>query len=290
MLTAPSARNLGKTRLQGPLRPLGARSDSLASSCGTLERVSVPGSCRHTRYPAPAALHPWVQHFWLESWHFPQSRGERREMLPHPSVHLVFVPGAARIYGVQRGVFTRELRGRGCIFGVRFWPGAFHPFLGEPVSSLTDAVVGAEGVFAGATRAGEAILACETGEAMVRNAARLLLQHLPRPDPKVTAMKRAVQTIAADPALTRVSELARRVATGERTLQRLFRRYVGVSACWTIKRYRTYEALTRLAHARSGQLAELAQRLGYFDQSHFNRDLRLRTGRAPAVYRKATPG
>ena len=81
--------------------------------------------------------------------------------------------------------------------------------------------------------------------------------------------------------------MPRRTVTGERTLQRLFSRYVGVSACWTIKRYRTYEALSRLPHARNGELADLAQRLGYFDQAHFNRDVRLRTGRAPAVYRKA---
>jgi AraC-like DNA-binding protein len=289
MLASPSVRPLGKTRLQSPPRPLRVRSDSLGSSCGTLERRAEPGSCRHTRYPPPVALRPWVQHFWLESWQFAQDRGERREMLPHPSVHLVFVPGAARIYGVQRGIFTRELRGRGRIFGVRFWPGAFHPFLREPVSALTDTVVSAEGVFAGATLAGSAILACEAEEAMVRRAADFLLQHLPRPDRRTAAMTRAVQTIAADPSLTRVRELARRAATSERTLQRLFNRYVGVSACWTIKRYRTYEALSRLAHARSGELADLAQRLGYFDQAHFNRDLRLRTGRAPARYRKAMP-
>jgi AraC-like DNA-binding protein len=287
MLTPSCPRTLGKTR---PPSPLPARSDPLGSSCGTLERAVVPGSCRHTRYAPPAALRAWVQHFWFESWDLAPNRCERREMLPHPSVHLVFVPGAARIYGVQRGIFTRELRGRGRIFGVRFWPGAFHSFLGESVSTLTDAVVPAEGVFAGATLAGAAILGSDVEEAMRRTAARLLLRHLPRPDWRVATMTRAVQTIAADPELTRVRELARRAAVSERTLQRLFRRYVGVSACWTIKRYRTYEALSHLAHARDGRLAELAQRLGYFDQAHFNRDLRLRTGRAPAVYRKVTPG
>jgi hypothetical protein len=171
MLTSPSSRALGKTRLLTRLGLLSGRSDSLAGSCGTLERVVVPGSCRHTRYPAPATLRPWVQHFWLESWHFAQARGERREMLPHPSVHLVFVPGAARIYGVQRGLFVRELHGRGRIFGVRFWPGAFYPFLGKPVRTLTDAIVDAEGVLAGATAAGAAILGCDTGEAMVRSPA-----------------------------------------------------------------------------------------------------------------------
>jgi AraC-like DNA-binding protein len=61
---------------------------------------------------------------------------------------------------------------------------------------------------------------------------------------------------------------------------------VGASARWVIKRYRTYEALEQLRTVGAGQLADLAQRLGYFDQAHFTNDFSKRVGQAPAVYLK----
>jgi hypothetical protein len=70
----------------------------------------------------------------------------------------------------------------------------------------------------------------------------------------------------------------------ERTLQRLFQRYVGASPRWVIKRYRAYEALDHLHDARPLQLAALAQHLGYFDQAHFANDFKSYIGRAPSEY------
>jgi AraC-like DNA-binding protein len=275
---------LGKTRPSSPALGRVAL-DPLSASCGALMATALPGGYRHTRYPAPPELCEWVQHFWYESWCFRPGTEHPREMLPHPSVHLVFSNGNARIYGVQRGRFTRKLCGRGRIFGIRFWPGAFYPFLSTPVSSLTDRMVAAERVLTGTVALAADILNCKSEHSMVRSAVRYLLEHRPRTDSKVSLAKRAVQEIACDPGLTRVRDLATRTSSSERTVQRLFRRYVGVSACWAIKRYRTYEALAQLPVAPVGDLADLAQRLGYFDQAHFNRDFKLRVGRAPSAYR-----
>lgn len=84
--------------------------------------------------------------------------------------------------------------------------------------------------------------------------------------------------------LTRVGELVERIGGTERAVQRLFFGYVGASPRWVIKRYRTFEALERLADLRGVALSDLAQDLGYFDQAHFTNDFRKLTGHAPAKY------
>ena len=68
-----------------------------------------------------------------------------------------------------------------------------------------------------------------------------------------------------------------------RTMQRLFRRYVGVSPKWVLQRYRLHEAAERIA-AGEQDLARLGLDLGYFDQAHFIKDFKSLVGRSPAEY------
>jgi AraC-like DNA-binding protein len=70
-----------------------------------------------------------------------------------------------------------------------------------------------------------------------------------------------------------------------RSLQRLFRKYVGVSPKWVIRRYRLHEAAERLKGSRPPPLAELATSLGYADQAHFAREFKQVTGRTARSFR-----
>jgi AraC-like DNA-binding protein len=93
-----------------------------------------------------------------------------------------------------------------------------------------------------------------------------------------------VDTIVSDRNVTRVHHLVSRFDTSERSLQRLFQRYVGASPRWVIKRYRAYEALDHLNSPHAQRLAAVAQKLGYFDQAHFTNDFKKKVGRAPCEY------
>ena len=278
---------IGKSRHRGdrptPKRAVNAL-DDIGQGCGVLRHAAAPGAYRHVRLPAPPDLAPWVDYFWIESWRFPRVAAQKRELLPHPAVHLVFAPGRSRIYGVQLHRFVRELQGSCRIFGVKFHPGVFFPFLKQPVGAIADTFVPAAEIFAGATEIETQILEAGGDRAMVAAASAFLRTHAPAPDAKAELARRAVQEIVDDPALTRVAELAQRIDTPERALQRLFFRYVGASPRWVIKRYRTYEALQRLADQKGIGLSDLAQDLGYFDQAHFTNDFRRLTGQPPASY------
>lgn len=252
--------------------------------CGVLRHSPPPGSYRHTRYAPLPGLGAWVQHFWIESWDWDGFAPQTREVLPHPCVHLVFAPGRSRVLGVQLGRFVRQLKGQGRILGIKFRPGAFYPFLQRPVAGIADSFLSLQELFDGAAEAEREVLACRDDAPMVEAAARFLAVHLPLQDPAVETACQAVETVAADDSITRVEHIVARCGVGERTLQRLFKRYVGASARWVIKRYRVYEALERLSSDMNPDWAGLAQDLGYFDQAHFINDFRKLVGCTPAAY------
>lgn len=256
----------------------------VGQGCGVLRHSPPPGSYRHERYRPPPDLAAWVQHFWVESWDWEGQEPQLREVLPHPCVHLVFASGRSRVLGVQLTRFTRQLKGKDRILGVKFRPGAFYPLLRRPVSSLTDSSLPLAQLFDATAAAEQEVLGCEDDRGMVEAAVRFLSARLPSADPWVETACSAVEQVACDQRITRVEDLAARSGLKERTLQRLFSRYVGASARWVIKRYRVYEALERLSRGAVLDWAVLAQDLGYFDQAHFINDFRKLVGRTPAAY------
>lgn len=278
---------IGKSRHARAVAPgtsVEATADVFELDCGVLRHAAPPGTYRHTRYPPAPELRGWVQHFWVESWDLQNDAPQIREVLPHPCVHLVLARGRSRIYGVQLGRMVRRLEGRDCIVGVKFRPGAFYPFLQRPVRSLTNGSVPATEFLHGAERAEQEVQNCRDERARVEIASRLLLANLPSNDSTVNLASAMVDDIALNRSVTRVEHLVSRHSLSERTLQRLFSRYVGASARWVIKRYRVFEALGRLAGGGAVDFAALAQDLGYYDQAHLINDFRKLVGHSPAAY------
>ena len=243
-----------------------------------------PGPYRHVRYTPPETLRNWVEHFWLEEWEFLNGASQSREILPHPSVQLVFAHGRSRIFGVQLSRFVRQLSGKDRILGIKFRPGAFYPFFRQSVCSIASRAIPAVEVFPNADAATDEVLGQRSDLDMVEAAARFLEAHVPSRDPQVQFAGRAVGEIVENRGVTRVQHLVSRLRTSERSLQRLFRRYVGASPRWIIKRYRVYEALEQLTFGQAAEFAALAQSLGYFDQAHFINDFRKLVGCAPREY------
>ena len=278
---------IGKTRHDGAmLMDSGIAADVavFARGCGVLKHSPSPGTYRHERFAPPGVLRDWVQHFWIESWDVRGSGPQIREVLPHPCVHYVITPGYSRIYGVQLRRFVRTLEGNACLVGIKFRPGAFYPFLRRPIASIANSFLPASPIFSGTAQIERDVFDCRGDEEKIEVASQWLTTHLPPMDPLVNTACILVESIANDPGILRVRDLVSRSGLSNRTLQRVFRRYVGASASWVIKRYRLYEALQQLTDAGREDLATLAQQLGYFDQAHFINDFRRFVGRSPTAY------
>jgi AraC-like DNA-binding protein len=102
-------------------------------------------------------------------------------------------------------------------------------------------------------------------------------------DPRVGEIVELHAAMLADPAITRVEHLCRHAGYSKRTLQRLFREYVGVTPKWVLERIRLHEAAERMAEGEQDWPA-LALDLGYFDQAHFIKAFKAVVGRSPADY------
>lgn len=271
---------------------------------GVLNLKRGDGEFHHARQLPAEPLRVFIDFYWTVRWDRRGLPPRLAETLPHPCVHWVTELGESAIHGVARGRFTRLLEGKGRVFGVRFRPGGFFPFVGRPVSGLTGRSLSLAAVFGepgrrieralidldqAAARAPDPAdgapspdqLAYET---MMELTDRFLLERLPERDPRAEAVTGIVAAIAETPGITRVEEVAERYGTTVRSLQRLFSRFVGVSPKWVIKRYRLHEAVERMDAGAPVQWSRLALDLGYFDQAHFIKDFKALVGRSPGEY------
>jgi AraC-like DNA-binding protein len=248
-----------------------------------------------SRFEPCGTLRPFIEHYWIVRYDVPRDEPYTQRILSYPNVHMAFEhdDGGRRalIYGVPRRPFERVLCGAGRTLGVKFRAGGFHPYWRTEVARLTGRTIPAADLFGPSVSEWmDAVLDAGDDEAMARQAEAVLLAHVPEPDPQAELASRIVELAMRDRSIVRVEQLCGRSGLSIRNLQRLFRRYVGVTPKWVIHRFRLQEAAERIERDASVPLAELAHELGYFDQAHFIRDFKTVLGQPPAAYRQAAGG
>lgn len=243
-----------------------------------------------SRLAAGPRVGRFVEWYWSVEWDL--SEPYVAEVLPYPSVNVTFEqPGGAFVNGVYTKKFRRDLVGHGCAFGVKFWAGGFGAFTGRDVGAFRDQVLPLAEVFDDADRLADLVFSQTTDErrrAVVEAflSERLTEQHA-GDHPSYQLVLQIVGAMSADRSLTRVDQVTERFDIPVRTLQRLFRRYVGVGPKWVLRRYRLHDGAELLARGEDRELAELSVDLGYFDQAHFSREFKDVVGSTPAEYAAA---
>lgn len=262
MPTAPPAGN------DGLVRPWEGNRSFILESC----------------WPSPA-LERLVDRHWIVRWDLRGHAPFRQEILPHPSVNLVVEPQGASVWGVPTCRDVRLLHGREWAVGTKFKPGAFTAITGISAATITDRSVPVPACLGSML---DPIAIESTDEhrldAAVTEIERRLALSADVQDPAfelVGDVIRSMQDLEPDAC---VGQIAARHHLAPRTLQRLFRQYVGVSPKWVLKRLRIHHAVEHLAGARAVPWTRLALELGYYDHAHFIRDFRLVVGLSPAEY------
>lgn len=231
----------------------------------------------------------FVEWYWVVRWDLRGQPMYRAEVLPFPCVNVSFECSEQRTGGFVNGVcttrFVRELTGLGATFGVRFRAGGFGAFTGVDVGSLRDRAVPLTEVFPDAGDLAGEVLAAESDERQRALVEAYLGGRIGRAeDDTYRLVRRIVYAMEHDRALTRVDQVTERFGVPVRTLQRMFRRYVGAGPKWVLRRYRLQDGAQLLAHGRVADLAALAVELGYFDQAHFSREFTAEIGMPPLEY------
>ena len=223
---------------------------------------------RLTREPPSADLAHLVERHWMVEWDLTEPY--TAQIVAHPSVNIAF-QDPPTIHGVFTGRFDRELTGSGRVIATKFRPGGFHAFHAVPAHTLTNQVILADTVF---DRLRPSTFA-EIEDGLRREGWT--------DDPRVTEIGELHAAMLRDPSITRVQDLCVHAGYSPRTLQRLFREYVGVTPKWVLDRIRLHEAAERMADG-DADWAGLALDLGYFDQAHFINAFKAVVGRSPAAY------
>jgi len=182
------------------------------------------------------------------------------------------------VHGVVEHVFRTTLTGNGEVVGARFRPGGFTARFGRPASDYTGRVTpvdnelfrGAvdlvDSASAAASGLDDVIAAGDTDDATYRQLTLLL------------------DRIRDDQGLHRVEQVMVHSPWSVRTTQRVFSRYVGVPVKWVLCRYRLQQAALAIETEPGVDFADLAVRLGWYDQAHFAKDFRSMLGITPGGY------
>ena len=178
----------------------------------------------------------------------------------------------------MRTAAIHELSGRVDMLGVRFHPGCGLPFVGIPLSELTDQRVPLAELWGHD--------ALELVEPAVAPLERALIERLHRwmrraSDDEPLAV-RAIALLRHSRGGARIRDVAAALGVGERRLERAFDRSVGISPkvfARVIRLRRAVHRITRASTVRSW--TSIALDAGYADQSHLIREFRALTGVTP---------
>lgn len=240
--------------------------------------------------PAPS-LARWVERYWSVQWRFSEDEVFRATTLDDPSVNLTVERGGVRRAGtcgagawvtgpVTRGRFDVELSGTGSVVGAKLRVGEAAAFSPQELHALRDMTVPASDWF------GEDLPGADLAEDAVSASGRLdawLAGRRPR-DAKGCEAVRDVLALLADPSVTSMAGLEERSGLSARSLQRLFARFVGVGPKRMLVRSRVMDAVAAIDRGDERDLTEIAHELGWYDQSHFIRDVRSIIGETPGAY------
>ncbi|MGV0811606.1 helix-turn-helix domain-containing protein [Mycolicibacterium boenickei] len=242
------------------------------------------------RWPPSEHAANFVEHFWSVSWDRHEAGPFESTVITFPAMHLTREWGddlvrhghplpATLLHGVVPKVFRITITGRGSVVGARFRPGGFTARFGGDAAAMTGRVVPVgDELFGAPVDLGEDVTAVRLG---LDSAIGAMTGEL---DPTYRALVPLIDRMRDDATLHRVDQVMALAPWSTRTTQRVFRRYVGVTVKWVLCRYRLQQAALEIESVPDVDFADLAVRLGWYDQAHFINDFRSMLGSTPGEY------
>jgi len=252
-------------------------------------------------YPS-ASLHSVIDRYWSIEYDG-SSDAPVEPVLPDGCPEIVFnladrfqrIPTYGDVETQSSAIVSGQIRsrllirptGRVSLFGVRFRPHAAAGFLGVAMSSLTDHIVPLEsvvGVFSGELES--RIAEAETFEDRVIVVEAALESRRSKGDAGIAAG--LTKLIADSGGRFSVRELVDRSGIGERRMERMFDKYVGVSPKVFSRIVRFRGVVRSIDTADSFGLLDTALSFGYYDQSHMIHEFNEFAGTSPLAYFEET--
>jgi len=265
------------------------KNPTVTPQLGVVGRANTGSVFDLQRRPSSAEAAVWVENFWSVTWDLRDAEPFDSTVITFPAVHLTHEWGtgdvrhghplpATLVHGVVERVFNTRLSASGSVVGARFRPGGFAARFGRDAGALTGRVLPIDDELFGTP--------VSFADDIDQTAAALDDAIGSRTDPDTTYrdLSTLLDRVSADSQLHRVEQVMALSPWSERTTQRVFRRYVGVSVKWVLCRYRLQHAALQIETVPDLDFADLAVRLGWYDQAHFINDFRAMLGCTPGEY------
>lgn len=181
--------------------------------------------------------------------------------------------------GLHRRSYQVAWEGPGDAFGIRFKPGAFAHFANIKVNALQDTLASLLDTWGKAGNDWANDIATKSTAMKIVLTEAFLLKQLKAYGNSHFDFHAVYQYIQAQQGIIHVEEMAQYFCYSIAHFRHLFSRHFGLSP-------KAYCRLWRLRHAVKFKpsklsLTDWAHQLGYFDQAHFNRDIKAFTGLTP---------
>ncbi|MCT9871260.1 AraC family transcriptional regulator [Paenarthrobacter aurescens] len=246
------------------------------------------------RLPAPASVADLVQWFWIPEWDIEPGRSSRQHVIAYPASNLVVQPADVVFSGPTTRAAYRDLTGTGWAVGALLRPAASPLFTDDP-GTLRDkevdlALADLHSVVSAAMSAPAGETASDGGPRRERAVAVFvdwLLSLDVALSEEALLANRMMDVIASEPDIALIEDAAFRLAVSPRTLQRIAKKYVGLSPSALIRRRRLQDAAERTRSEPTADLAAIAVEFGYADHAHLTNDFRKYLGFTPSAYRRS---
>jgi AraC-like DNA-binding protein len=239
------------------------------------------------RVPAPESVRNLVQWFWIPEWDIAPGHTSRQHVIAFPASNLVVQQDLVEFAGPTTRRSHRDLTGRGWAVGALLRPALVPHFTDDP-ESLRDAQLPLPLADLHAS-----VLAAVSGTDPAerrQRAVEAFTGWLVAEDPEVSEegllANAMMDLIGSSAEVTRLEDAAARLFVSPRTLQRVAKKYIGLSPSALIRRRRLQEAADRSRTDPAADLAAIAAELGYTDHAHLTNDFQRTLGFTPSTYRR----
>jgi AraC-like DNA-binding protein len=175
-----------------------------------------------------------------------------------------------------------KLNGKVNVIGVCFFPEGFYPFLKIPVSEFKNQMLGAREIgFKLAKTISERLKEVSDIASRLNILENELVLLLCNGNDTPEKFRHIFNALKQSDNPLQISEFCERNNIGLRTLERMYNKYVGVSASTYGTLNRFHKSLNQLLYEDHSKLSDLAYDNGYFDQMHFIRDFKRFAGNTP---------
>lgn len=243
------------------------------------------------RVPVVGDLAAFVRWFWIPEWNIEPGLTSRQHLIGFPACNLVVEHDRTGMSGPTTRASHRDLTGTGWAVGALLRPAAVPILVDDPARIRDSYRVVEHPDLSSSVRAAMNTDAPsgERRQAAVTAFSDWLRPLLGTPNDEALLANRIAEAAEKDPELLTVTDLAKRLNTSTRSLQRISAKYIGLSPAVLIRRRRLQEAADQLRRNPDLDLTSLAHKLGYSDHAHLTNDFRVSLGFTPSTYRSNLP-